>query len=132
MKRKFLLLFLMCILMGGVSSLFAQDPVTIDGTDSGYVSEGSSNYVPFNTKYEYTTSQQIYLKEELGKIQSGDQITKVAFYVKNVTGSCTRTIKIYMANITEDRFSTTTFYPFLMSTDRKAGNNLYLLPMKIF
>lgn len=117
MKRKFLLLTLMCILMGGVNSLFAQEPVTIDGTVGEYVSAGSSNYVPFNTKYEYTTSQQIYLKEELGEIKSGDQITKVAFHVKNVNGSCTRTIKIYMANITEDRFSTTTFYPFLMSTE---------------
>ena len=116
MKRKFLLLVMMCLFGGLSSSLMAQEPVTINGTVGGYASAGSSNYVPFNTKYEYTTSQQIYLKEELVGMKDGDQITSVAIHVKSVNGSCTRKIKIYMANITEDRFNTTTFYPFLMNT----------------
>ena len=88
--------------------------VTIDGTVGGYVQVGSSNYVPLNTKYKYTTSQQIYLAEELGGMTSGSKITSVAFNVNKISATYTRNIKIYMANITADRFDTNTKKPFLM------------------
>ncbi|MBQ5857311.1 MAG: hypothetical protein IIW55_08400 [Bacteroidales bacterium] len=55
---------IMCLLGGLSSSLLAQE-VTIDGTVGGYVAN-ASNDLPFNTNYHYTTSQQIYLAEELG------------------------------------------------------------------
>ena len=70
MKRKFLLLFLMCILMGGVNSLFAQE-VTIGSKKS------TSQYFPARLRqntvgnsYNYSSiSQQIYTAQE---IQTGN------------------------------------------------------------
>ena len=106
MKRKFLLLFLMCILMGGVSSLFAQKTVTIDGTVGTWDKNANAN-APLNANYTYTTSQQIYLKEELG-IESGSVITKVAFNPKSIPSGAinlTRKIKVYMANTTANGFA---------------------------
>ena len=96
MKRKFLLLVMMCLFGGLSSSLMAQKTVTIDGTVGGYTT-GASNNVPFNTNYKYSTSQQIYLADELG-MTNGDIITNVAFYVKTKNMTLTRTIKIYMVN----------------------------------
>ncbi|MBQ5856415.1 MAG: S8 family serine peptidase [Bacteroidales bacterium] len=91
------------------------DVVTIDGTVGDYVKAGSSNYVPINTKYAYSTSQQIYLAEELNGLTNGSKITSVAFNVKTIGTTYTRKIKIYMANITADRFDATTKKPFLMN-----------------
>ena len=96
MKKNFLLLVMMCLLGGFSSSLMAQETVTIDGTVGGYATN-SSNNVPFNTNYKYSTSQQIYLADELG-MTNGDIITNVAFYVKTKNMTLTRTIKIYMVN----------------------------------
>ena len=99
MKRKFLLLVMMCLLGGLSSSLMAQTTVTIDGTVGEWVANTNAN-APLNVAKTYTTSQQIYLKEELGSMTSGSSITSVGFNaksIKNVTNK-TRQIRIYMAN----------------------------------
>ena len=85
--------------------------VTIDGTVGEYVAN-ASNELPFNTNYHYTTSQQIYLAEELG-IANGSTITNVAFNVKTTLQTQERTIKIYMVNTETSRYLNN--YPILVS-----------------
>ena len=93
---------MMCLLGGFSSSLMAQKTVTIDGTVGDYATNASNN-IPFNTNYKYSTSQQIYLADELG-MENGNTITDVAFYVKTKNISLERTIKIYMVNTELSRF----------------------------
>ena len=93
---------MMCLLGGFSSSLMAQKTVTIDGTVGDYATNTSNN-IPFNTNYKYSTSQQIYLADELG-MENGNTITDVAFYVKTKNISLERTIKIYMVNTELSRF----------------------------
>ena len=114
MKRKFLLLTLMCLLGGLSSSLLAQKTVTIDGTVGGW----DDNYTtdsPFNTNYKYNTTQQFYYADELGIGKS--TITHVSFYVekKLLSGVVSRNMKIYMVNTEEYKFSTKN--PKLMSSN---------------
>ena len=85
--------------------------VTIDGTVGEYVAN-ASNELPFNTNYHYTTSQQIYLAEELG-IANGSTITNVAFNVKTTSQTQERKIKIYMVNTETSRYLNS--YPILVS-----------------
>ena len=124
MKKRFLLLFLMCLLGGLGSSLMAQTTVTIDGNVGGYVTN-TSKYVPFHTNYKYTTSQQIYLADELG-MTNGATITNVAFSVKSTTTAITRTIKIYMVNTELERLPLTATNRFIQmsSSDLVYNGNI--------
>ena len=90
-----------------------QEPVvvTIDGTVGEYAAN-ASNELPFNTNYHYTTSQQIYLAEELG-ITNGSTITNVAFNVKTTLQTQERNIKIYMVNTETSRYMSN--YPILVN-----------------
>ena len=95
-----------------------QEPVvvTIDGTVGGYEAN-ASNELPFNTNYHYTTSQQIYLAEELG-IANGSTITNVAFNVKTKLQTQERNIKIYMVNTEISRYvpnSNNSVFPILVN-----------------
>ena len=106
MKRKFLLLVMMCLLGGLGSSLMAQTTVTIDGSIDSFEETTNENY-PFNTNYKYNTTQQFYRAHELGDMTNGDIITSIAFKIKSSLVSplnFTRTLKIYMINTTEYKF----------------------------
>ncbi len=59
---------------------------------------GSSGELPTNIYYNYSLTQQIYTKTEIGKSENGN-ITSIAF--KDVSGyTTTRNIEIYMRNTT--------------------------------
>ena len=102
---------MMCLLGGFSSSLLAQETVTIDGTVGDYKAN-TSKYVPFHTNYKYSTSQQIYLADELG-MTNGNTITNVAFSVKSTSTAITRTIKIYMVNTELERLPLTATNKFI-------------------
>ena len=89
--------------------------VTIDGT--GEYTANASNYVPFNTKSTYTTSQHIYLAKELGNMKNECKITHVAFNVKNAPQTLERTIKIYMVNTESVRFNPSNRFVLMKNTD---------------
>ena len=116
MKRKFLLLVMMCLFGGfGFSAMKAQNVVTIDGSKDNFEETTNDNY-PFNTNYKYTTSQQFYRAHELGNMKNGDIITSIAFKIKASKISplnFTRTLKIYMINTEEYKFESK--YPKLMN-----------------
>ena len=101
MKKNFLLLFLMCILMGGVSSLFAQE-VTI-GEGTGGTSNGQ--YVPIyiGNSNTYAFSQQIYFANEIN-MPNGGTINQISFYTYN--NKWTRKIEIYLTHTEKTTFST--------------------------
>ena len=95
---------MMC-LFGGLSSLLAQTTVTIDGTVGSWDKNANAN-IPVCANNTYTTSQQIYFKEELG-LNANTSITSVGFNAKIINSAATnktRKIRIYMANTTADGF----------------------------
>ena len=99
MKRKFLLLFLMCILMGGVSSLFAQDVTIGSGTTESYE-------MPFETYRVQSGSQTYYLSDSIGKAKGGT-IDKIAYYISTSESAGDRKIKVYLRNTEESSFPRT-------------------------
>ncbi len=90
---------MMCILMGGVSSLFAQEVTIGEGTGTT-----NAQYFPIyiGNSGKYAISQQIYFASEI-KMQGGGTITEISFYTYN--NKHTRNIEIYMANTTKETFS---------------------------
>ena len=106
MKRKFLLLFLMCILMGGVNSLFAQETTITIGTY-----KNTSQYFPARLRqnavgnsYNYSSiSQQIYTADEIKTANGGStptgKISKLAFKSTITNTKFDKTVKVYMRNI---------------------------------
>ncbi len=101
MKRKlYFLTLLMCILSGfNLSNLNAQTPVTIgSGTESGY--SIADNYDG------HGASQQIYTAAEVG---SAGTITSLAFNKAN-GADYNRTWSVYLKNIDEESFTSTTNY----------------------
>lgn len=64
---------------------------------------GTSNYVPTNSNYDYSLSEQIYTPAEIG--QSGN-ISSIAFY--NSGSEKTRTIDVYMLHTSKAAFESTT------------------------
>ncbi|MBR5215750.1 MAG: carboxypeptidase regulatory-like domain-containing protein [Bacteroidales bacterium] len=101
MKRKFLLLVMMCLLGGFSSSLMAQE-VTIgaNGTTE------SSTY-PYISTSVYSTSQQIYKASEITDNGGGaGTISKISFYVSDPDVNKTvYDVKIYIKHTTKDAFS---------------------------
>ena len=85
---------------GGDGGDTSGDVVTIDG------SAGYSNYVPINSGYKYSISQQYYLKDEIGK--DNGTITKIAFQTDGTANyPYTRNIEIYIKNTESSSFSNT-------------------------
>ena len=108
MKRFLLLTLILCLLGGmNLSQIKAQTVVTIDGTVGGFADDYTVD-VPFNSNYKYTTTQTFYYANELaGGIVDG-YISSISYYVEKklyTSGDVARTMKIYMANTTEDRYA---------------------------
>ena len=82
----------------GVCS-FLPSASTIIGTATA-----TSNFLPTNNYYNYSLTQQIYTKAELG--EAGD-IISIGFF-KNNAIQCNRNLDIYMVNTTKSSFSGTT------------------------
>ena len=100
--KKFLLLTLMCILMGGVSSLFAQE-VTI-GEGTGGTSNGQYIPIYIGNSNAYAFSQQIYFADEIN-MPNGGTINQISFYTYN--NKWTRNIEIYLTHTEKTTFSLT-------------------------
>ena len=98
MKRKFLLLVMMCLLGGLSSSLLAQD-VTIGDLSSNLSS--SANY-PFCSKYKYSLSQQIYTPDVIKSYNKGvsptGEITKIKYYIGETALTEIKDVRVYMRN----------------------------------
>ena len=84
--------------------------VTIDGSAS------YSNFVPINSGYKYSISQQYYLKDEIRK--DNGTITKIAFQTDGTANyPYDRTIEIYMINTESAKFNSENTVA-LQSTDK--------------
>lgn len=93
----FLISLLLALLMPW--STTAQETVTIgDGTQTDY-------YLPINTYYEYSLTQQIYLASQIGL--SGT-IQSIAFYYDNTTAYTMSGLQVYMLNTEKTAFSSNT------------------------
>ena len=106
MKRKFLLLVMMCLLGGFSSSLMAQDVnVHIGSTGTSKLEKA-----PFNINALYSVSQQIYTVDEItsaagGTAPNGD-ISKITFFENGGGLNLTcEELKVYMKHTTKDAFS---------------------------
>ena len=101
MKRKFLLLTLMCILMGGVNSLFAQE-ITIGTKKSTNTSIPCRLRQGGNYNYSSTT-QQIYTAAEINEANGGTaptgKISQLKFKSNKTSLTFDKTVKVYMKNI---------------------------------
>ena len=98
MKKKFILLMMMCLtLLGGVNLnvLNAQDQVTIGGDATSY-----NVYYPIAFGANYQLSQHVYTADEIG--HAAGTIEKIAFKV-NVTQ--TRNLTFYLKNTSIDALS---------------------------
>ena len=114
MKRKFLLLVMMCILGGFSSSLMAQD-VTIGATGTT-----ESAIYPYISTYNYSTSQQIYKASEIGKAGT---ISKISFYVNDPdVNKKVYDVKIYIKHTTKDAFSGKTDWDKTVTNDHLVFN----------
>ena len=81
------------------------DPVSFEATDKLAIGSGigTSDYLPSNTYYNYSYTQQIYTVEELGE---AGVIESIDFYM---TGNdYTRNLDIYMVSTDKDNFASTT------------------------
>ena len=65
--------------------------------------EGTSDYLPTNTYYNYSLSQQIYTTDELGIPEDDKWITSVSFF--NTGDTRTRNLDIYMVPTDKTSFS---------------------------
>ncbi len=74
----------------------------------------SSNYLPTNSRYRYTLTQQIYNSSEM---DGAGTITKIAFKVSN-SKSANRKIDIYMSHTTKDSFTGGTDWVSQSTSDR--------------
>ena len=99
MKRfyKFLMPLVAIVAMALPVRVTAQDTVTIGtGTSTSY-------YIPFNSLYGYSFTEQIY---QASDIDMAGQITAVQFYLaQSYTSAQTNTITLYMKNVTRSTFS---------------------------
>ena len=86
------------------------EAIVVDGIEQvvsiGNISNMTSTYLPFETYYTYSYSQQIYTKAEIESngLMSGGTITKIAFKQKSNTVA-TRKLKVYMQNVSTASFT---------------------------
>ena len=104
MKRKFLLLVMMCLFGGLSSSLMAQE-VTIGNLSSDLSS--SANY-PFCNTYTYSLTQQIYsadvIKSYNNNVSPEGNITKIKYYIAEGTKTFFDNVRVYMINSDVEKF----------------------------
>ena len=87
------------------------EAIVVEGIEQvvsiGNISNMTSTYLPFETYYTYSYSQQIYTKTEIESngLMSGGTITKIAFKQKSNT-IATRKLKVYMQNVSTSSFGT--------------------------
>ena len=74
---------------------------------------GTSGYLPTNTNYDYSYTQQIYTVEELG---APGFIRSIDFYMTSTT-TYTRTLDVYMVSTDKNSFSGTTDWISVTSDD---------------
>lgn len=102
MKKKILLLTLFMYLIGGVNikNLNAQEVVV----SLGETTKGINVQMPINTIRHYSTTEEIFTKEELNDAPDNGRITKIKYYT-NTTGSITISgVSVYMANTSKVKF----------------------------
>ena len=113
--RKKLILFLMLALFGSTSFLRA-DEVTIGDP----ASTTTSTYLPTYSLYNYSLTQQIYTADEIGMAGT---INSLTMWLKNGT-SYARNLNIYMKEVTEDSFASTSAWVSLTASDMVATGTL--------
>lgn len=99
MKKK--LLSLLVLLAGAVSGASASYEVQIGEGD------GTHNYFPFYTLYNYSISECLFLASELtaAGVEAGP-ITSISWYATNETGNAQQGINIWLANVTDTELTT--------------------------
>ena len=107
MKKHLLIAFALALCVPWATR--AQETVEIgDGTSSSY-------YVPFNSLYGYSFTEQIFLASE---INMAGQITSISFYLnQSYTADQTNTIALYMKNVSRSTFSSNTDYETVSASD---------------
>ena len=99
MKRKFLLLVMMCLLGGLSSSLLAQETVTIGTTGTS-----TNAYYPFRTQRAYGHSQQIYTNSELSDM-GNNYITHITYFTTTAQSKTLNNVSVYMQNTDKASFT---------------------------
>ena len=105
MKKTFLFLMmtlLLCIGSSAFNNVEAQtteSTVTINANSTNSTS-GDTQYYPVRCGYSVSISQQYYTKSEIG--YGKGNITKIAFEGNDSSNEQTRSIKVYIKNITSD------------------------------
>ena len=78
-----------------------KNQIVLSGSDDSFiVGPSRADDLPIGVDYEYSISEQIYTKEEIGK--SGT-IKSIAFYSK--TADCTRNIDLWLGTTSKQKFS---------------------------
>ena len=107
MKKFLLLLTLFCAMFSTVKATEVE--IGTDATDQTNVT-----YIPINALWNYSWSQQIYTSEEIGVAGTINSLTLWAYYTGSRTGF---DVNIYMAEVSEDEFATTSSWVSLGSGD---------------
>ena len=114
MKKHRLLFLLLSLLMVWTGA--RADEVTI-GTEGG----GSSVYLPTYAYYNYSITQQIYTADEIG--MSG-AISSISFYNAKTSGSCVRSLDIYMVATDKESFANGTDWVSVSSSNKVFSGNV--------
>ena len=114
-KAFFVMFFLLTLLFFSVGTIKAQnhrgtDSVTIGSLENA----GNNSYLPMNSLYEYSFSQQIYTAEEIGLAGTIDKLTVWMYGNANLY---TMPFDIYMVEVDKDAFESTTDWVSVTSSD---------------
>lgn len=90
-------------------------PPCVGGASLNLVGTSTTSYLPTYTYYNYSYTQQIYTKEEIGAANGG-MIESFSIRVAGST-SATRNITVYMINTDATNFATTTSWLSVTSND---------------
>ena len=118
MKKKFILLMMMCLtLLGGVNLnvLNAQNVIEI-----GEGSATTNGNIPLDTYYYTSISQQIYLSDQ---INSAGSITEISFKRYSGTNKA-RDMEVYMVETTKTQFDGTSDWITMTEADRVFNGTL--------
>ncbi|MBO5847899.1 MAG: choice-of-anchor J domain-containing protein, partial [Bacteroidales bacterium] len=117
MKRKFIFLVMLFALLGGVNLnvLNAQNVIEI-----GEGSATTNGYIPLNTYYYTSISQQIYLSDQ---INSAGSITEISFKRYSGTNKA-RDMEVYMVETTKTQFDGTSDWITMTEADRVFNGTL--------
>ena len=108
MSKK-LILFLMVLLFGSTSFLRA-DEVTIGSLEGA----ANNSYLPMNSLYNYSYTQQIYTAEEIGMAGT---INSITLWMYGTSTLPARTFDIYVKEVDKDVFANATDWVTVAATD---------------